>query len=120
MRELDSLVSADTFVELHGGGCGGNIEFRAERLDASLVLAERQMVLILAAVAVHEEAMGVFAAVVTCQDELAQRLAGGVLAPIKVNVAQTVERIEIGHAQAFAHQDGPLFVGIVGQQVILV
>ena len=109
------VVAADALIQLCRGRHGAGIQFSLECFDAGLILAQREVVLSLATVANHKEAVSIFAAIVTSQDKLTQRDAGRIFAPVKVYVAQAVECVEVGHTQAFARQDWPFLVWIVGQ-----
>jgi hypothetical protein len=63
-----------------------------ERFDTELILTQRQMILSLVAVRVHQQAMSILTATIMRQDELANRNTGSnVLA--KVDLAEAVESV---------------------------
>src|SRR5262245_54024747 len=61
---LYSLAPANALVEIDSRRRRFDVQLGAQRLDASLILAQRQMLLALAAIATHEPAVRVFATVV--------------------------------------------------------
>src|SRR5512147_2247318 len=93
------LSTTNPFVELCGGRRWIDIQFRAQGFHTGLVLPQREMMLFLATVALHQAAMRVFATDVTRQNLLAGCLTGCVLLQAEIDLAEAVERIQIGHAQ---------------------
>jgi hypothetical protein len=95
-------VTANPFVKLRGDWCGVYIQLRAEGFDTGLILSQCEMVLSLATVTLHQEAVGVFAAVISAQYLLTRRNAGGILLTIKIDLTEAVKGFQVGQPQSLA------------------
>ena len=73
--ELHELPTADACVQLNRGRRRVDVQLGAKCIDANLILAQREVMLVLAAVAAHEATVSVLAAGVASQDELAEHAA---------------------------------------------
>ena len=90
---LDGLSSPDLLVELHCGGGRRYVQLAAQGFHAGLVLAQRQVVLALAAVTAHQAAVGILTTAIMLQHALAQGGGWAVLSLIVVDQAQAFERL---------------------------
>jgi hypothetical protein len=71
IKRLNTLMLADLLEQFFGGGRGGHVQFGSKSFYTGLVLAQSKVILPLAAVTPHQAAVGVLAATVARQDELA-------------------------------------------------
>ena len=97
-----------------------DIQLGAQRLDAGLVLAQREVVLALPAIAAHQPAVRILTAVIVAERALAQRRAGSVLALAKVKLPKAFECVQVSHPQPLAGHHRPLIVRIIGHEIALV
>src|SRR6266545_303619 len=110
---------ADALVELNRRRRRLDIQLGAQRLDTRLILAERQMILALAAITAHKPAVRVFTAVILRERKLAKCRAGCILALAEIELSEAIERVQVGHPQPLAGQYRPLLIGIICHEVAL-
>ena len=84
---LHAFSAPNALVQLRRRGRRRDIQLVAQRLDADLILAQRQVMLALSAVAAHQAAVRVLAAVILRQHMLAQARARSILPLAKIDLA---------------------------------
>jgi hypothetical protein len=117
---LNTIAAVDTLIELCRAWRGSDVQLFFEPFHTQMILAQGQVMLVLAAVAAHQTAMGFLTARVNSEHLAAHHRASGVVLFVKIMAAQAVQQTEAPVLQTLPLGDKPVLVAVILQELALV